>query len=427
MFFTSPTFLFLFFPLGYLFYQFCPARLRLFLILSLSLFFYAWGAWQFLPLLLTLILFNYTAGILFTRKPHLRPLFLFLALTLNLSFLAFYKYSSPMFPLGLSFFTFHAISYLIDLYHGEVKKVSLINTGIYLLFFPHLLAGPLTRAKDFLPQLNKLKPGMINTAPALALIVSGLSQKLLLANQLAPLADYVFSTLPSSGSLAWLGLLAYSLQIYFDFAGYSNIARGIALLFGLNISNNFNYPYIARSIGEFWERWHISLTSFLRQYLYFPLGGSRKGNLRTYLNILLVFAFSGLWHGTGWTFLIWGLWHGAFMVFERFFAKYKFAFPIFPKFFSHLYAILAITLGWVFFRSHNLAYAIGYFRALFSSFAPLPLTLLTPSIVIIIILGVLISLGYFKNIPKIIYPVLFVLSLLALGSSTFNSFIYARF
>lgn len=427
MFFTSPTFLFLFFPLGYLFYKFCPARLRLFLILSLSLFFYAWGAWQFLPLLLTSILFNYTVGRLFILKPNLRHLLLSLALVLNLSLLVFYKYISPVFPLGMSFYTFLAISYLIDLYRSEVDKVSLLNTSIYLLFFPHIIAGPLTRAKDFLPQLNKLKPSVANTTPALTLIVTGLSQKLLLANQFAPLADQIFSSPPSSGSMAWLGLLTYSLQIYFDFAGYSNLAIGIALLFGLNITQNFNYPYLARSIGEFWERWHISLTSFLRQYLYFPLGGSRKGSFRTYLNILLVFAFSGLWHGTGWTFLIWGLWHGAFMVFERFLAKYKFEFPIFPKFFSHLYAILAITLGWVFFRSHNLAYAIGYFRALFSSFAPLPLTLLTPSIVIIIILGVLISLGYFKNIPKIIYPVLFVLSLLALGSSTFNSFIYARF
>lgn len=427
MFFTSPTFLFLFFPLGYLCYQLCPKRLRLLLLLSLSLFFYAWGDWQFLPLLLTSILFNYTVGKLFGLKPNFRPYLLTIALVLNLGLLAFYKYVSPVFPLGMSFYTFLAISYLIDLYRGEVDKVSFLNTSIYLLFFSHIIAGPLTRAKDFLPQLNKLKPSVANAAPALTFIVTGLSQKLLLANQFAPLADQIFSSLPSSGSMAWLGLLSYSLQIYFDFAGYSNLAIGIALLFGLNITQNFNYPYLSRSIGEFWERWHISLTSFLRQYLYFPLGGSRKGNLRTYLNILLVFAFSGLWHGTGWTFLIWGLWHGAFMVFERFFAKYKFAFPIFPKFFSHLYAILAITLGWVFFRSHNLAYAIDYFRALFSSFAPLPLTLLTPSIVIIIILGVLISLGYFKNIPKIIYPVLFVLSLLALGSSTFNSFIYARF
>lgn len=427
MFFTSPTFLFLFFPLGYLCYQLCPKRLRPFLLLSLNLFFYAWGDWQFLPLLVTSILFNHTVGRLFILKPNLRHLLLSLALFLNLSLLAFYKYISPVFPLGMSFYTFLAISYVIDLYRGEVGKVSLLNTSIYLLFFPHIIAGPLTRAKDFLPQLNKLNPSVVNAAPALTFIITGLSQKLLLANHFAPLVDQIFSSLPSSGSMAWLGLLAYSLQIYFDFAGYSNLAIGIALLFGLNITNNFNYPYLARSISEFWERWHISLTSFLRQYLYFPLGGSRKGNFRTYLNILIVFAFSGLWHGTGWTFLIWGLWHGAFMILERLLTQLKFKFPQLPNFLSHFYALLAISLGWVFFRSPNLSFAIDYFRMLFSSFSPLPLTLLSPTTALILLLGVFISLGYFKNTPKLVYPILLVLSLLALGSSTFNSFIYANF
>jgi len=427
MLFTSPTFLFLFFPLGYILYSLAPSKIRLLLLLALSVFFYTWGDWQFLPLLLTSILFNFTIGKLFFLNPKLRLPLLIFALTLNLGLLAFYKYISPVFPLGLSFYTFHTISYLIDLYIGDLKKVSLLNTGIYLLFFPHLVSGPLTRAKDFITQLGSAKSSLVNYSLALTHIITGLSQKLLLANQLAPLANQVFSSLPSSGSTAWLGVLAYTLQIYFDFAGYSSIALGIALLFGVNITQNFNYPYVSRSIGEFWERWHISLTGFLRQYLYFPLGGSRKGYLRTYLNILLVFTFSGLWHGTGWTFLVWGLWHGTFMIIERMIAQSKFSSLKLPSPILHVYSLFVIMLSWVFFRSPNLPFALEYIKSLFSSFTPLPLTLLPPATIFLVLLSILLTLGCFKKTPKFVYPILFILSLVALGGSTFNSFIYARF
>ena len=319
---------------------------------------------------------------------------LVLAIVANLGLLGFFKYAnfvivnlntilvkleiSPVIieqihlPIGISFFTFQALSYVIDLYRKEstVQK-NPINIALYVSLFPQLIAGPIVRYNDIASQLVERRTRFEDVSCGVQRFIIGLGKKVLLANVLGRTADYIFSLPPERipATLAWLGAISYTLQIYYDFSGYSDMAIGLGRMFGFRFLENFNYPYISKSIREFWRRWHISLSSWFRDYLYIPLGGSRKGVARTYANLIIVFFLCGLWHGASWTFVIWGLYHGCFLVFERV-GPGKRIINMMPSFLCHLYVVLVVIIGWVFFRAETFGYALGYLKAMVNFSTP---------------------------------------------------------
>lgn len=397
MVFSSTIFLFIFLPIVLLAYLVFGTKFRNFVLLFSSLLFYAWGENIFVLLMLVSILLNYTFGILIDRshnKGKRGTVALIFAISANLGLLCFFKYAnfivanvnniltnlqmSPVelaeihLPIGISFFTFQALSYVIDIYRREspVQK-NIINIALYISLFPQLIAGPIVRYHDIASQIVKRKTQFDDFYYGSHRFIIGLGKKVLLANVLGKAADYIFSlpaeTIPAS--LAWLGAIAYTLQIYYDFSGYSDMAIGLGRMFGFNFLENFNYPYISKSIREFWRRWHISLSSWFRDYLYIPLGGSRKGVTRTYLNLLIVFFLVGLWHGASWTFVVWGLYHGCFLVCERL-KPVKLLLNIIPGPLRHLYVLVVVIVGWVFFRSETFDYALGYLFAMVNFTTP---------------------------------------------------------
>jgi len=366
-------------------------KLRNLILLAASLVFYAWGENVFVLLMLVSIFLNYISGLLIDRS-HRRgksgTIPLFFAVTANLGLLCFFKYANfftdnlnillaklqfpPLvlqevhLPIGISFFTFQALSYVIDVYRRQspVQK-NLVNIALYISLFPQLIAGPIVRYHDIASQIVNRKTRLNDFSYGVQRFIIGLSKKVLLANVLGRTADYIFSLPPDKipASLAWLGAVSYSLQIYYDFSGYSDMAIGLGRMFGFRLLENFNYPYISKSIREFWRRWHISLSSWFRDYLYIPLGGSQKGPARTYANLIIVFFLCGLWHGASWTFVAWGLFHGFFLVFERV-RPGKYLLGIMPAFVQHLYVILIVTIGWVFFRAETFSHAFNYLQAM---------------------------------------------------------------
>jgi len=390
--FSSPIFLFGFLPLVLLLY-FAARGLsaRNAVLLVASLFFYAWGEQTFVLVLLASICANYLLGGRIERGPGRRR-WLAAAVAINLGLLAAFKYAAfavetinhvtgsfglPAFhvvsvhlPLGISFFTFQALTYVIDVYRGEVRAApSLLHTALYVSLFPQLIAGPIVRYGLIADELVVRVTRRGDFARGVERFVVGLSKKVLVANHLAVPADAIFA-LPTSeltGPLAWLGALCYSLQIYFDFSGYSDMAIGLGRMFGLHFPENFAYPYVARSIREFWRRWHITLSTWFRDYLYIPLGGSRYGHLRTTRNLLAVFFLCGLWHGAAWTFVVWGLYHGAFLALER--TRLGSALRRAPSILAHGYAAVVVMVGWVVFRADDLSRAAGYLQAMFGGAA----------------------------------------------------------
>lgn len=396
MIFSSITFLFFFLP-GVLLLVFAlPQRLRNILLLLTSLFFYLWGEGTYLLVLLASILTNSLCGHLLTAQEggrHSRMI-LIIGIFLNVAMLAFFKYAnfftntlnpllsslhlpqlalnSRHLPIGISFFTFQAISYLIDISRQQVKPAkNPIDFALYLSFFPVILAGPILRYPQIANDLHSRSHNFHHFAEGIQRFIIGLAKKVLLATPLALMADQIFA-LPShelSPSLAWLGALCYTLQIYFDFSGYSDMAIGLARLFGFHLPENFNYPYVSRSIREFWRRWHISLSTWLRDYLYIPLGGSKQGMIRTFLNLLIVFLLCGLWHGANWTFIVWGLYHGFFLILERSKLeqwRMKIWSPL-----QQAQTLVIIMVGWVLFRSETLADAV-HFLSLMAGINHLP-------------------------------------------------------
>ncbi|MCC7328238.1 MAG: MBOAT family protein [Burkholderiales bacterium] len=388
MVFASPIFLFLFLPITLAAYFAVPRTWRNGVLLVASLAFYAWGEAPYLVLVLGSVLFNYAIGSAIgrTQDPHLRKRWLAVGVTGNLAALAIFKYANfavanvnalaPVFaitplavaaiplPLGISFFTFHAISYVVDVYKRNAQaEGNLPRFALYILLFPQLIAGPIIRWRDIAAQLPAREQRIADFAYGVRRFVLGLGKKVLIANTLGQVADRVFA-LPATElttPLAWLGLACYTLQIYFDFSGYSDMAIGLMRMFGFRILENFNYPYIARSIREFWRRWHISLSNWFRDYLYIPLGGNQRGERRAYANLVIVFLLCGLWHGASWPFVLWGAWHGAFLVAERA-GLDRVLRRIGP--FAHVYALLSMMGGWVLFRCETLAQAVGYYSAL---------------------------------------------------------------
>lgn len=385
--FSSISFLFFFLPLFLAAYFLTPTiRGKNLTALVCSLVFYAWGEPRFVPVLIASIIFNTVAAICIDRcEGRMRKLALALAVTANLALLAVYKYANfivinldwllhPVgislsvaviaLPLGISFFTFHCLSYIIDVYRRRfAANRNPVEVALYIALFPQLIAGPIVRYKTIARQLHMRRHTLGRASVGARIFVVGLAQKVLIADQLARLVETIFDHLAvRSLTEAWTGLLAYTVQIYFDFSGYSNMAIGIGLILGFALPRNFRLPYTAQSITDFWRRWHISLSAWLRDYLYIPLGGNRGGMLQTYRNLVAVFLLCGLWHGASWNFVLWGAWHGVFLVIERMGLGRLLARLPGPG--RWAYTLLAVMGGWALFRSPDLHAAASMYASL---------------------------------------------------------------
>ncbi|MBC8424361.1 MBOAT family protein [bacterium] len=481
MVFSSITFIFFFLPIALLaYYSLVPLRnLTLFL---LSLFFYTWGEVEFLFLLLLSISGNYLSGLWIGRYPQQKmgAVALGVGICFNLFLLISFKYAhfligalnlfwtlpgfppleleSIHLPLGISFFTFQAISYLVDVYRRDAPlERRPLTVALYIAMFPQLIAGPIVRFKEIVEQLHRRIHSLDKFATGIRWFSIGLGMKVVIANTLSGPADSIFglATRDLNASLAWLGAISYSLQIYFDFAGYSSMAIGLGLMLGFHLPQNFDYPYRARSISEFWRRWHITLSQWFRDYLYIPLGGSRGGRKRTFFNLLLVFLLCGLWHGAAWNFLLWGLFHGLFLIAERLVPILKEGDRWKPL--RHLYTLAAVLAGWVMFRCDSLDHTFAFWAALVGQGtgdgqAHHVGQFLRTDVLIALIGGALVSTDLLKKawarftsrsrrsfpgfnralglgswLQNVAIFLLFLLSTLMLSTGTNNPFIYFRF
>ena len=395
MVFASPIFLFFFLPLVLAQYFALPRRFGNGLLVVASIAFYVWGEGAYVMLVLASVGFNWVVGgkIGDAGEAALRRRWLALGVGANLALLAVFKYANfavanfdtaakalhwgtvalaaiPL-PLGISFFTFHSISYLADVYRRNAQAQRHVGSfALYILLFPQLIAGPIIRYKDIAAQIGQRQRRFDDFAEGVRRFVLGLGKKVLVANPLGSVADQVFAIAPAelNTPAAWLALICYTLQIYFDFSGYSDMAIGLMRMFGFRVLENFNYPYISQSIREFWRRWHISLSNFFRDYLYIPLGGNRQGRMRAYVNLVIVFLLCGLWHGASWTFVVWGAWHGVFLVLERAGVDAALARAWRPL--RHAYSLGVVMCGWVVFRCETLSHAGAFFAALAGRGAP---------------------------------------------------------
>ncbi|MBO4382399.1 MAG: MBOAT family protein [Bacteroidales bacterium] len=473
MVFSSATFLFIFLPAVLILYYLLPAKGRNVWLLTASLLFYSWSEPRFIALLLVSITADYfIARAMDKAEGKKRKGWLAFSLVLNIGILAYFKYANffidnvqqfyswfglepfewhtVALPVGISFVTFQKISYMVDVYrqdHPAQRRWDVL--ALYILMFPQLIAGPIIRYKEIVAQLadRSAHDTPQNRFNGLYRFFIGLSKKVLIANVLAKQVDVIFATAPGelAAGTAWLGMLAYTMQIYFDFAGYSDMALGLGRMFGFSFPENFNFPYISRSFTEFWKRWHITLGNWMKDYLYIPLGGNRKGAARTYLNLVIVFFLSGLWHGAAWTFAIWGLYHGLFLVLDKW--GLRKLLDKMGKVPSVLFTFLLVMIGWVIFRADTPGYAFGYIGRLFAFAAPADGILLDTRFVVVLIAATLCAfLGIFSKIESavnglyersltinraivvtLVMVALYVLNGSALLAGGFNPFIYFRF
>ena len=388
MLFSSPLFLYVFLPVLLGLYAVARPRYRNLVLLTASLVFYVWGEGAYVLVMIAIIAVNYGLGRrieVLSGRDRAR-ITVAVAVVVNLGLLIAFKYSnflvdqlnillgavrgprlklSPVhLPLGISFFTFHAISYVVDIYRRKTHGAKPLDFALYMTLFPHSIAGPIVRYGDIAGQITSRTITIAGFAEGVRRFIIGLAKKMLVANTVAVAADAIFA-LPGrelNFSLAWLGVACYTLQIYFDFSGYSDMAIGLAKLFGIDFLENFNYPYAAGTVTEFWRRWHISLSSWFRDYLYIPLGGNRCGRVRNYFNLVAVFFLCGLWHGASWTFAAWGLFHGAFLVLERMKPARSIDSLWSPV--RHLYTLLVVSTGWVLFRADTVSQATAFLKAM---------------------------------------------------------------
>ncbi len=475
MVFSSITFLFFFLPVVLvLYYATKQTRVRNFILLISSLIFYAWGEGFLVLLMLFSCTLNYAVGlgINYAKKPKT---ILAIGVVANVMLLGYYKYfglltksfnyilpdqyqlniESPVLPIGISFFTFQGISYLIDIYRKEspVQK-NIFNLSLYIALFPQLIAGPIVRYNDISKEISTRISSFILFNVGIKRFIIGLGKKVIIANTMGAMADSIF-ILPADEltfSLTWIGVLTYSLQIYFDFSGYSDMAIGLGKMFGFNFLENFNLPYISKSIQEFWRRWHISLSTWFRDYLYIPLGGNRNGELNTYFYLVIVFFTTGLWHGASWTYVFWGLYHGLFIVIERLgLSKFLKKHAVM----AHIYTLLVVLIGWPFFRLENFGSSLNYIEVMFGlsdtfTFDTGAITF-SNQFITVFILGVIVSTSlpdtisiYLKSFinkargiafkqnlaasfSTAFYMLVLIYSSMAISSGTYNPFIYFRF
>ena len=392
MVFSSLIFLFIFLPLVLGIYYFLPKKFGNHILLVFSLFFYAWGEPVYILLMIFSVIINFYFGSWIhssQEKGHGKKLAMAVSVSCNLLLLGSFKYlaftmenmnlllklfSQPeltvinlKLPIGISFYTFHAISYLVDIYRKNSKYQDNIYTlGLYLALFPQLVAGPIIRYHYIEHQLdeNNRNATVDSFSAGIKRFILGLGKKMLIANQLGEFADIIFNIPPGQlgFTTAWIGAICYTLQIYFDFSGYSCMAIGLGKMFGFDFPENFNYPYISTSIQDFWRRWHITLSSWFRDYVYIPLGGNRAGQVRLYMNQVTVFFLCGLWHGASWTFVIWGLYHGFFLVLHR--TKAGFYYDRMHVSLKRVFTMIVVIFGWVFFRSETLPQALHFIKAM---------------------------------------------------------------
>ena len=373
MVFSSLIFIFLFLPIVIICYYLSNNKFKNYILLIASLFFYAWGEPRYIYLMIFSIIANYFMGLkVEVNSKSDKKLWLTISIIFNLSLLIVFKYADFLFgikgiklPIGISFFTFQTMSYVIDVYRKDVKvqrKVS--DLALYISLFPQLIAGPIVRYQTVDKQIKEREHSLDKFAGGVNRFIFGLSKKVILANQLAFVADGVFSTNISSLSIieSWIGIICYTLQLYFDFSGYSDMAIGLGKMFGFDFLENFNYPYISQSVSEFWRRWHISLGSWFRDYVYIPLGGNRVSQIKLYRNLFIVWFLTGLWHGANWTFIIWGLYYGVFIILEKAFLEKLL--DRLPKIFRHIYLLFIVVIGWVFFRADNISQAMNFIKVM---------------------------------------------------------------
>ena len=387
MLFSSLEFLLLFLPVTAVIYFLLPGRAKNYWLLAASLFFYAWGEPKFVLIMIASIVFNYSAARLlekYEKGDGRRKLVLTFSVIFDLGLLFVFKYlnfvtgiinrffaafpvSRIALPIGISFFTFQAMSYVIDVYRGIPAQKNICSLGLYISFFPQLIAGPIVRYTTVMEQIAERTVTLDDLSAGIKRFLLGFNKKLLLANLLAEAADAAYASSSLSVGMAWLGLLCYTFQIYFDFSAYSDMAIGLGRMFGFRFLENFDYPLTSKSVTEFWRRWHISLGTWFRDYLYIPLGGSRvKSAARRYLNIAVVWLCTGIWHGANFTFILWGALHGIVIIFEKLtgmvgrIEKNRLLAPVW-----HGFTIFVVMLGWMIFRADDLTQAWSYFRALF--------------------------------------------------------------
>lgn len=387
MVFSSLNFIFLFFPALLVCYFILPARWREgrnLVLLAFSLFFYGYAGIRFLPLMLISILLNYLFGLLVcVKNRRAAKVFLVVGIVCNLALLGWFKYAvfgagvlqdlglavpipQIVLPIGISFFTFQGMSYVLDVYRQDARaERSILRVALYIALFPQLVAGPIVRYTTVAAEIRVRRETADDFADGAARFLFGLAKKMLLANPLGQIADAAFAVPLSqlSAGMAWLGLLSYTGQIYFDFSGYSDMAIGLGRIFGFHFEENFYYPYFSKSVTEFWRRWHISLSSWFRDYVYIPLGGSRCSRWKQVRNIVIVWALTGFWHGAEWTFLLWGLYYGALLLGERF--VWGKAVEKLPSPLRRVYALFFIILGWLPFRAESISSAWGMLKVMF--------------------------------------------------------------
>lgn len=468
MLFSSIVFLFTFLPAVMILYYLLPVRFRNVILLLASLVFYAWGEPVYLFLMLLSILFNYFSGLDIARNlqdKRAAKRSLVFNLIINLAVLGFFKYEGfvldtlngilpvhisyhalPL-PIGISFYTFQILSYIIDVYRGNVKvQTNLPNFALYVTMFPQLIAGPIVQYADVDEQLASREVSWTKFGEGSMYFIRGLAKKVLLANTSGMIFTEVSGLAKGNIAvmMAWLGAFAYMFQIYFDFSGYSDMAIGLGKMFGFEFNMNFNYPYVSKSITEFWRRWHISLSSWFRDYVYIPLGGNRVSKIKHIRNLLIVWFLTGLWHGAAWNFVAWGLYYGVILIIEKYLLS-----PVLdrlPDVVRHIYSIVLVVIGWVLFFSSSFGQAADYIRVMFGAgahgFADREsMYLLTSNLILwlILIFGST-PLVHFRYehmlrtkkwnttiINSVVYAALFIVCIAYLVTETYNPFLYFRF
>lgn len=446
-------------------------------LLVASLIFYAWGGIYYLFIMISCICINFLGGLAISKADQKKKLALVLTITANLLILFVFKYFNMVviileniidpgngsiigmrgtgilglkeivLPIGISFFTFQALSYVVDVYMGKAElQNNIFDFALYVSFFPQLIAGPIVKYSDIAAQIKHREETPELVLSGIKRFCYGIGKKVLLANTFAEVADKIWASDISSvrGMVAWLAMIAYTLQIYFDFSGYSDMAIGLGRIFGFSFKENFNYPYTSLSVQEFWRRWHISLSSWFKEYVYIPLGGNRKGKGRTLLNLFIVFMLTGIWHGANFTFIAWGMYYGILLIIERLFlGKILEKNPI--KIINYVYMIFTVMIGWVFFKSNNIFQAIDIIKGLFMAGdgTVTVLSFLSMKVLICLIAGILfcgpvqrlLGKGFAKIADKKVVVtldfacqmILLGLSILMLVSGTYNPFIYYQF
>lgn len=464
MLFSSMTFVFMFLPIVCALYLMSNKRFHNPILLAASILFYAWGEPKYLAIMLLTILINYAGALAVEKFNNRKKLWLILTIIVDLGFLIYFKYFNfiidninnlfhahisaldVIMPIGISFYTFQALSYVIDVFRGDCKaQKDVYKLALYICLFPQLIAGPIVKYHDVAEQIEDREVNFDKVNLGVKRFIIGLAKKMLIANTLGAIADKIFTQPADTFTplVAWLGGISYTLQLYYDFSGYSDMAIGLGLIFGFHFMENFNYPYISKSITEFWRRWHISLSTWFKQYLYIPLGGNRISKNRTYINLGIVFLLTGIWHGASWNFVFWGLWNGFFIILEKMTGWHNETDKLSIKILKHLYTIFVFVLGWVMFRADNMTYAWTYLKNMFGL---VPVHDITYKMIyyvdnveiITLFIGILCAMPIFRNMVyvenkaaklavNVWLLVLFILSAASIAASTYNPFIYFRF